>query len=131
MAESYDQEEPLTVRLGGLLTEYPPGISTLKELLQNADDAGAKSIVIFLFSFEVIFQTYVIDTTWHEKAKLVDRGLAENQGPALLVHNDAVFTENDFASLKRLGDSMKIKDKMATGKFGLGFNSVFPNEMLG
>jgi hypothetical protein len=48
MAESFDQQEPLTVRLAGLLTEYPPGISTLKELLQNADDAGAKSIVSFL-----------------------------------------------------------------------------------
>jgi hypothetical protein len=47
MAESYDQEEPLTVRLRGLLTEYPPGISILKELLQNADDAGAKNIVFF------------------------------------------------------------------------------------
>jgi hypothetical protein len=40
------------------------------------------------------------------------------------VYNDAVFTEGDFTSLKRLGDSGKIKDKMATGKFGLGFNSV-------
>lgn len=45
MAESYGQGEPLTVRISGLLTEYPPGDSTLKELLQNADDAGARAIV--------------------------------------------------------------------------------------
>jgi len=45
MAESFGQEEPLTVRLSGLLTEYPPGDSTLKELLQNADDAGARVVV--------------------------------------------------------------------------------------
>lgn len=45
MIESFDQEEPLTVRLRGLLTEYPPGVSILKELLQNADDAGARTVV--------------------------------------------------------------------------------------
>jgi hypothetical protein len=46
MVQRFEQEEPLTVRLNGILTEYPPGVSTLKELLQNADDAGAKLIVI-------------------------------------------------------------------------------------
>jgi len=51
MTQSFCQEEPLTVRLNGLLTEYPPGISTLKELLQNADDAGAKTIV---FQFQTL-----------------------------------------------------------------------------
>jgi len=45
MAESFDVEERLTVRINGLLTEYPPGDSTLKELLQNADDAGARVVV--------------------------------------------------------------------------------------
>ena len=45
MAERFEQDEPLTVRLRGILAEYPPGVSTLKELLQNADDAGAKLIV--------------------------------------------------------------------------------------
>ena len=50
MAVSFQQEERFTVRLRGILTEYPPGVSTLKELLQNADDAGAKLIVPqFLF----------------------------------------------------------------------------------
>jgi sacsin len=51
MAESFDQEEPLTVRLGGLLIEYPPGVSILKELLQNADDAGASTIVELVLYF--------------------------------------------------------------------------------
>ncbi len=45
MAVRYSQEETLTSRLRGLLEIYPPGVSTLKELLQNADDAGAKNIV--------------------------------------------------------------------------------------
>jgi len=45
MGESFVQEEPLTVRLQGLLKDYRPGISIFKELLQNADDAGARNIV--------------------------------------------------------------------------------------
>lgn len=45
MAESFNVAEPLTKRLSGLLKEYPPGVSILRELLQNADDAGATSIV--------------------------------------------------------------------------------------
>lgn len=45
MAENFDVTEPFTKRLSGLLKEYPPGISVLRELLQNADDAGATKIV--------------------------------------------------------------------------------------
>jgi sacsin len=57
---------------------------------------------------------------------MIDDGLAEHQGPALLVYNNAVFQEDDFNSLLRLGDSVKMQNKLATGKFGLGFNSVSP-----
>ncbi len=64
-------------------------------------------------------------------ANLVDRGLAEHQGPALLVHNDAVFREKDFDSLRKLGDSVKTNDRMATGKFALGFNSVLHHSRVG
>jgi sacsin len=42
----FEQGETFTDRLRGILEEYPPGVSILKELLQNADDAGAKLIVI-------------------------------------------------------------------------------------
>jgi hypothetical protein len=45
MSENFDIAEPLTTRLRGLLEEYPPGICILKELLQNADDAKASTIV--------------------------------------------------------------------------------------
>jgi len=45
MAESFEPGETYTTRLRGILSEYPPGASVLKELLQNADDAGAKIIV--------------------------------------------------------------------------------------
>ena len=45
MSENFDIIEPLTTRLRGLLKEYPPDLSILKELLQNADDARASAIV--------------------------------------------------------------------------------------
>lgn len=51
--------------------------------------------------------------------------LAGCQGPSLLVHNDAVFTEKDFASIRRIGDSLKRAEVGKTGRYGLGFNSVY------
>jgi sacsin len=54
----------------------------------------------------------------------VDESLAEYQGPALMVYNNSKFSETDFHSLKSLGDSQKVSNKLSTGKFGLGFSSV-------
>jgi hypothetical protein len=57
-------------------------------------------------------------------------GLSDYQGPALLAYNDAIFSEKDFRSLTSLGDSIKVHDKAATGKFGLGFSSVSLSTLL-
>lgn len=47
------------------------------------------------------------------------------QGPALYVYNDAVFTSDDWKGITMLSDSVKEKDVMKVGRFGLGFKSVF------
>ena len=47
------------------------------------------------------------------------------QGPALYVYNDAVFTADDWKGIRMLNDSVKEKDPMKVGRFGLGFKSVF------
>ena len=47
------------------------------------------------------------------------------QGPALYSYNDALFTEEDWRGIQLLGQSVKQKDPMKVGKFGLGFKSVF------
>lgn len=39
------QRQPLTVSLRTICREYPAGAGILKELLQNADDAGASTVV--------------------------------------------------------------------------------------
>jgi sacsin len=39
------QRQPLTVSLRKICRDYPAGAGILKELLQNADDAGASTVV--------------------------------------------------------------------------------------
>jgi sacsin len=53
--------------------------------------------------------------------------IAYDLGPALMVYNDAVFTEDDFKSIQRIGDSIKKSEesKSKIGRFGIGFNSVY------
>lgn len=51
--------------------------------------------------------------------------LAEFQGPALLVYNDATFAEADFKSITQIGDSLKRAAVGKTGRYGLGFNSIY------
>ena len=53
------------------------------------------------------------------------RYLSVVQGPALYVYNDAVFTADDWKGIRMLNDSVKEKDPMKVGRFGLGFKSVF------
>jgi len=44
--------------------------------------------------------------------------LSKFQGPALLVYNDAAFSERDFESIGRIGNSAKREQKGKTGRFG-------------
>lgn len=106
------QHQPLTVILRNIIREYPAGGGVLRELCQNADDAGA-SVVEF-----------VLDRTQYPTDKLIHDGLAEYQGISLLAYNNKTFSEVDFGSLSRIGDSSKAQDLNSTGKFGRGFNSV-------
>lgn len=105
----------LTATIRNILRNYPEGTSILKELVQNADDAGAKSI------------TFCLDKREHGTEKLPSTSLASFQGPALLVHNDATFTRTDFESIQRIGDSLKKSEETQSkiGRFGIGFNSVY------
>ena len=41
------------------------------------------------------------------------------------MYNDAEFEKKDFDSLKSLGDSRKATELGKTGRFGIGFNSVY------
>ena len=45
--------------------------------------------------------------------------------PGLCVYNDAHFTQEDWNGIRKLHDSVKVKDPLKVGRFGLGFKSVF------
>ncbi|KAL3892269.1 hypothetical protein ACJMK2_004491 [Sinanodonta woodiana] len=114
--EEWGQEEPLTTRLHRLLKEgYQDGFSVPKEIVQNADDAGAKC-VYFLY-----------DERQNEDAKvnLLDEGMAECQGTALWAYNDAYFRAEDFKNITKLNAATKKDELEKIGKFGLGFCSVY------
>ena len=77
------------------------------------DDAGATVVKLCL------------DCRHHGTRSLAFPNTAGFQGPALLAFNDAKFSEADFASISRIGDSVKREQVGKTGRFGIGFNSVY------
>ena len=98
------QKVDLTARIREILLNYPEGNSVAKELIQNADDAGARVI------------SFCLDERHHGTTSLLGPGLAPLQGPALLVHNDSVFSEGDFVSISNIGASIKRAQDGKTGR---------------
>jgi len=111
--EAFGQSEALTTRLRHILESYADGPGALMELMQNADDAGASQFRLML------------DLSTYSSDRLLGPKLAPWQGPALLAWNDAVFTAADVQSIAKIGQDSKLTRPGATGRFGLGFNSVF------
>jgi sacsin len=66
-----------------------------------------------------------LDERQHGTSSLAYEKLAPFQGPALLVFNNSTFREADFESISRIGDSVKREQVGKTGRFGVGFNSVY------
>ena len=115
IGEEFGQEEKLTTRLSRLLEDYKDGLAVLKELVQNADDAGATDV------------RFLYDERTNEDAMtfLIDDGMKKCQGPALWVYNDATFKDEDFVNITKLNEATKVHDTEKIGKFGLGFNAVY------
>ena len=111
----FGQRVDLCARLRECLANYPED-GLLKEMVQNADDAGASTFKVML------------DRRKHPDRKLLLEGrLASFQGPAICTYNDERFTEKDLASIQSVGNSLKndADGRTKTGKFGLGFNSCY------
>ena len=91
-----------------LQDRYDSGYPILKELLQNADDAGA--------------HRFRLDARcgWPDARNPLLRG------PGLLVVNDGAFRpKEDRRGILSFGESVKAADKATIGKFGLGQKAVF------
>ena len=121
MSEDWEQCEPLTQRLHNILRDYPNGTQIFRELIQNADDAEASKVVLMLD-----LRDFSKSTT-----KLLAPEMRVLQVPSIICYNNATFQEKDFESLKNLGASRKENEPTKTGRFGIGFNSVYVSEFRG
>ncbi|KYO44864.1 hypothetical protein Y1Q_0022949 [Alligator mississippiensis] len=104
---------PLVDFLKDILRRYPEGGQILKELIQNAEDAGATEV------------RFLYDETQYGTESLWSKDMAPYQGPALYAYNDAVFTPEDWHGIQEIARSRKKDDPLKVGRFGIGFNSVY------
>ncbi|XP_041877557.1 sacsin-like [Corvus kubaryi] len=113
-AQPFGAHEDLPTRLKNILKEYPASAPDMvKEVLQNADDAGA-GLVHFVWDR----RQHPVKATFNENWNLL-------QGPALCIYNDSPFQQQDIEGIQRLGVGGKQGRQDVTGKYGLGFNTVF------
>ena len=111
--EEFGQAEKLTQRLNNILRDYPRDITFLKELLQNADDAGAEKLFV------------ILDKRYHSNEKVISEEWKQLQGPALLFWNSSNFTEEDLIGIQKIGLGSKRDDADKIGQYGIGFNVVY------
>ena len=111
--ENRGQELPIPRRLNRILDQYSTIKDIFKELIQNADDAGAKEV------------KFLIDKTSFPSETLFTEVMKSWQGPALYAFNDATFSDQDFENIYQLEGATKKEDPSKIGRFGIGFCSVF------
>ena len=113
--DEYTPHEKLSTIISDTLGLYPVD-TTFSEFLANADDAGASKI------------SWTIDQCLegsHSSQSLLTGKLDAFQGPALIVYNDEIFSDSDFAGLKNIGEGGKITDATTTGMFGRGAMTMY------
>ncbi len=112
--KKFGQHEKLTSRLKRILTGYPFGKEVLKEMVQNADDAGASRIVFIADPREQPAVQIPGQQKWDTIA-----------APSLCIYNDKPFTKADIEGIQNLGEGSKGQDPLKTGQYGVGFNCVY------
>ena len=90
-----------------LLRGYGSEESLLKELIQNAEDAGATRLVFMLVAGDAKSDHPLLRT------------------PGLCVSNDGPFHPENLEAMSRLRIGTKGKDNRAIGRFGKGLKSVY------
>ncbi|XP_034418006.1 sacsin [Cyclopterus lumpus] len=113
--EQCGQSEPITMRIKNILKEYDEESDIFKELIQNAEDAGADAC------------KFMVDFRVHKDSpeSLIDPDMTLCQGPCLWAFNNEQFTAEDWKNIVRVGSASKENKVEKIGKFGLGFNTVY------
>ncbi len=108
------RQSPIQQIRNDLRERYKGGFTILKELLQNADDAGAgtpgasASELVLLLTPGIPKSRHVLLHT-----------------PGLCLVNDGDFTVGDAISISSYGSSIRGGQAATVGRFGLGLKSVF------
>ncbi|CAD5126573.1 unnamed protein product [Dimorphilus gyrociliatus] len=114
IGEEFGQSEDLICRIKTLLRAYPNDGTIIKEIIQNADDAGATEI-----------QFILDDNEYGDEKIFGDSWKPLQKCPALLVYNNGKFQNEDFKGIQKLGEGSKKADVTKVGEFGVGFNCVY------
>ena len=106
-------KERVTRRISGIVKDYSGNIDVFKELIQNADDAGASEVKL------------LVDWRYHGQEYLFEDEMKHWQGPALVAYNNATFSDQDFDNICELAAETKMSDPLKTGRFGVGFCACY------
>ena len=103
-----DEIKAIQTLLADVYKDAGDGRTLFRELVQNADDAGARQLGLT-----------VLKRGWPDARN----GLLH--GPALLVANDGVFPDKDREALHKAIGGSKEDEVGKIGTFGIGLKSVF------
>ncbi|KAH6892336.1 hypothetical protein B0T10DRAFT_510925 [Thelonectria olida] len=120
-----EDEEAVTVDTRALidkvLARYSGEWTTLRELIQNAADAQAKTVSV---KWETLPSTQVPLPSAPDRSDILKHTLSNHTLRRLVVQNDGQpFTKTDWGRLKRIAEGNPDETKI--GAFGVGFYSVF------
>src|SRR6478609_6918098 len=120
-----EDEEAVTVDTRALidkvLARYSGEWTTLRELIQNAADAQAKTVSV---KWETLPSTQVPLPNTTSRSEILKHTLSNHTTRRLVVQNDGQpFTLTDWGRLKRIAEGNPDETKI--GAFGVGFYSVF------
>ncbi|KAF2182843.1 hypothetical protein K469DRAFT_711552 [Zopfia rhizophila CBS 207.26] len=123
MNDGQDSEVTVNTRalIDKVLARYSSEHTTLRELIQNASDAGASTVII-RFDTDPSLNTPAPQTS--ERSVLLKHFIQHHTLKRLIVSNNGQpFTNADWSRLKSIADGNPDETKI--GAFGVGFYSVF------
>ena len=103
-----DEIKAIQTLLADVYKDAGDGRTLFRELVQNADDAGARRLELL-----------VLERGWSDARNSLLRG------PALLVANDGAFPDKDSKALHKAIGGSKEDEVGKIGTFGIGLKSVF------
>jgi hypothetical protein len=123
MADGTDSEVTVNTRalIDKVLARYSSEHTTLRELIQNASDAGASTVTI---RYETNPSLDTPTPLGSDKSILMKHVIQHHSLRKLIVSNNGIpFTNADWARLKSIAEGNPDETKI--GAFGVGFYSVF------